>query len=210
SGPAATLTGATTPTLNLTDLVEGSYTFRLTVTDNSGATGSSQVNVTVLPATINQPPVVNAGTNITLTLPTNAVDITGTASDPDGTISSYLWEKLNGPNATLSGTTTATLSLSDLELGVYVFRLTATDNGGASASDDVTVTVTNANQPPVVSAGSNQIITLPTSSTTLQATASDPDGTIDEYLWILTSGPNLPTLGGATTSTLSVSGLIEG
>src|SRR5690606_18640397 len=57
SGPAATLTGATTPTLNLTDLVEGSYTFRLTVTDNSGATGSSQVNVTVLPATINQPPV---------------------------------------------------------------------------------------------------------------------------------------------------------
>jgi gliding motility-associated-like protein len=210
SGSTATLAGTTTPNLSLTNLVEGTYTFRLTVTDNNGATGSSQVTITVLPATVNQSPVVNAGPNITLTLPTDAVDITGTASDPDGTISSYLWEKLSGPSATLTGTTTATLSLTNLVEGVYVFRLTVTDNLGATASDDVTVTVTSSNQPPIVSAGSNQLIVLPTSSTTLNATASDPDGTIASYLWILTSGPNAPTLGGATTSTLSVSGMIAG
>lgn len=210
SGPAVTLTGTTTPTLSLSNLIEGTYTFRLTVTDNNGATGSSQVTLTVLPATVNQSPIVNAGANITLTLPTNTVDITGTASDPDGTINSFLWEKLSGPDATLNGTTTATLSLTNLVEGSYIFRFTVTDNAGASASDDVTVTVTSINQSPIVSAGSNQLIVLPISSTTLTATASDPDGTIASYLWVLTAGPNTPTLAGATTNTLSVSGMIAG
>lgn len=210
SGGAATLGGNTTLTLSLTNLVVGSYVFRLTVTDNNGATGVSPVNVTVLPLATNQSPVVDAGATITLTLPTNSSDIFGTASDPDGTISSYLWSKVSGPAATLSGTTLVTLSVSNLVAGNYVFRLTATDNQGASASDDVNLVVTSVNQPPIVIASNDEILTLPTSATSLLATASDPDGTISNYLWINLSGPGAPILSGATTNLLNVSSLIAG
>lgn len=49
SGPAATLSGANTATLNLTGLVAGTYVFRLTVTDNGAASSSDDVIVTVNP-----------------------------------------------------------------------------------------------------------------------------------------------------------------
>ncbi len=210
SGGAATLSGSSTAILSLSNLDVGSYVFRLTVTDNSGATGNSQTNVTVLPLATNQSPVVDAGSDITLTLPINSTNIVGTASDPDGTISSYLWSKISGPAATLSGTTLSTLSITNLVAGNYVFRLTATDNLGASASDDINLVVTNVNQNPSVVASSDVILTLPTSSTSLTAVASDSDGTITNYLWINLSGPSAPTLISATTSTVSISGLVAG
>lgn len=210
SGPTATLAGSTTATLNLTNLVVGSYTFRLTVTDNNGATSNSQVAVVVLPAATNQAPTVSAGLDITITLPTNSTNVAGNANDTDGTISSYLWTKVSGPTATLTGTTLATLSLTNLVAGTYVFRLTATDNLGASASDDVNVVVTNVNQPPTVVASNDETLILPTNSTSLIAAASDPDGTITTYAWANLSGPSAPTMTGATTSTLNVSNLIAG
>jgi len=49
SGPAATLTGAETFDLALSNLVEGTYVFRLTVTDNDGQTASGDATVRVLP-----------------------------------------------------------------------------------------------------------------------------------------------------------------
>ena len=49
SGPAATLSGASTANLGLTNLVEGSYVFRLTVTDNDSNTAYDEANVYVFP-----------------------------------------------------------------------------------------------------------------------------------------------------------------
>jgi hypothetical protein len=49
NGPAATLTNDNTPVLSLQDLIAGVYVFRLTVTDNDGAFGSDNVQVTVFP-----------------------------------------------------------------------------------------------------------------------------------------------------------------
>ncbi|HRJ30927.1 MAG TPA: tandem-95 repeat protein [Cyclobacteriaceae bacterium] len=210
SGPAATLTNQTTANLTASGLVEGSYVFRLTVTDNQSATAFDQMNLTVLPAAINQSPIVNAGADVSLTLPANSTILQATASDPDGSIASYQWLKISGPTFAGTGNTTANFSLNDLQLGTYVFRITVTDNQGATASDEVNVFVFAANQPPVVTAPADQTITLPTSTANLNAVASDPDGTIASYLWTYISGPASPTLSGATTASLTASNLIQG
>jgi hypothetical protein len=100
----------------------------------------------------NSTPVVNAGADKTITLPTSSITITATASDADGTISSYAWTKVSGPSATLTGTTTLKLTASALVAGTYTFRLTVKDNAGASAYDDVVVTVNStSSKPPTAS-----------------------------------------------------------
>src|SRR5439155_23536998 len=107
----------------------------------NGTTGTDDVTVTVNPAP-NQAPTANAGSNITLTLPTNSTTLTGSGTDADGTIASYAWSKINGPATfTIANANAATTGLSNLVQGVYTFRLTVTDNSGATATDDVTVTV---------------------------------------------------------------------
>ena len=47
SGPAATMAGSDGAILSLSNLTAGTYRFRLTVTDDAGATGSDEVNVIV-------------------------------------------------------------------------------------------------------------------------------------------------------------------
>ena len=90
----------------------------------------------------NSSPVVNAGSDKSITLPMNSVTLNGSASDPDGSISSYTWAKVSGPSTfTLSSTTTSSPTVNNLVQGTYVFRLTVKDNLGATAYDDVNVVV---------------------------------------------------------------------
>jgi hypothetical protein len=58
------------------------------------------------------------------------------SSDPDGTITSYVWKR--GTNTVGTG---STLTLKR-GVGSYTFTLTVTDNGGLTAKDSVVVTVT--------------------------------------------------------------------
>jgi gliding motility-associated-like protein len=209
SGPATGTMGATNaPNLSLTNLVQGSYVYMLTVTDNKSATHSSQATVTVNAAGVNQVPIVSAGAERTIFLPTTQVTLTATASDPDGSIANYLWEKKSGASVNLA-TNTNTLIASALALGNYVFRVTVTDNGGATAFAEVIVRVLQGNQSPTVDAGSNSVLNLPTNSINLTATGNDVDGTIASYLWAKKSGP-AATLGATNAATLSVSGMVQG
>ena len=169
------------------------------------------VTLTNCPAT-NQLPVVNAGTDQTIILPVSSVTITGTASDPDGTIASYIWTKVSGTGGTITTASAATTTITGLTTGSYVYSLKVTDNQGATATDNITITVNAAattNQVPVVNAGTDKMITLPVSLVTLTGTASDPDGTIASYLWTKVSGTGgtITTLAAATTT---VTGLISG
>ncbi|GAB3528722.1 hypothetical protein GCM10027443_07070 [Pontibacter brevis] len=86
--------------------------------------------------------MASAGPDKAITLPTSSVQLSGSATDSDGTVSTYSWSQVSGPNtATFSSRTVAAPTVSGLLEGSYVFRLTVTDNGGASASDEATVTV---------------------------------------------------------------------
>ncbi|MFY1828077.1 PKD domain-containing protein [Myxococcus fulvus] len=90
----------------------------------------------------NQPPTTFAGSDTAIVQPASTVQLTGTASDPDGTVASYQWQQVLGPTpATLTGTTTRTVTASNLTPGTYIFRFTATDNGGAVGADTVSVKV---------------------------------------------------------------------
>jgi hypothetical protein len=92
--------------------------------------------------TLNTPPTANAGRDMVVYLPSNAVIVKGSGTDTDGSISSYQWTKIRGPVAgVLSGTSSPTLSASKLVAGAYVFRLTVKDNKGQVDTDDMLVKV---------------------------------------------------------------------
>lgn len=209
-------TGANTALLSLSGLAAGTYTYQLTVTDNSGASSASRVKVIVSAAT-NIPPIANAGPNQQITAPANSVTLNGSgSSDPDGTITSYSWASVSGPGSvTINNSNTATPSVVGLVTGGYIFELTVTDNNGATAKDQIAVTVLpqplQANQAPVANAGTNQTITAPATTAVLNGTSSfDPDGTISAYSWTQVSGPSTSTITSAKTSTATVSKLIVG
>jgi hypothetical protein len=135
-GGTATITSPTSATTTVTGLSAGEYRFRLTVTDNNGATGSDTVHVRV-----NNPPTANAGTDQTITLPTNSVTLSGSGTDTDGTITSYSWSKISGGTATITSPTSASTTITGLVAGTYVFQLTVTDNNGSTGTDTVQITV---------------------------------------------------------------------
>lgn len=142
TGPnTAQIINGTNRIATFSGLVAGAYVFELTVTDNMGGMGSDAVTVTVAEGS-NSLPTINTGGTRSLTLPTNSISIQIEATDSDGTIASYAWTQVSGPNtATLSGITTHTLMASHLIEGSYQFRITVTDNRGGAAMANVTVNV---------------------------------------------------------------------
>jgi hypothetical protein len=104
----------------------------------------AKVNSTPVPDPVpNKLPLANAGNNQVMTLPTNTTNLSASAStDPDGTITSWLWIKASGPSA---GVITSQASMNTVVLGLvagtYVYSVTVTDNDGAKATSNVTVTV---------------------------------------------------------------------
>jgi len=121
--------------------------FRLTVKYDHGFEGSDEVTITVVDpeGPSNQPPVANAGPDQTITLPISAVNLLGSATDPDGTISSYAWSQVGGTQAVIASPSTASTNITGLTTpGERRFRLTVTDNRGATGTDEVTITVNSA------------------------------------------------------------------
>ncbi|MHA4809671.1 PKD domain-containing protein [Flavitalea flava] len=197
----------------ISSLVAGTYTFRLTVTDNSGLTANSDINITVN-AAANKAPVATAGAAQTITLPASSVTLAGSGTDADGTIAAYAWTKTAGPTSfTISNTAIKNPVISNLVAGTYTFRLTVTDNGGLTAYSDVAITVNSApagNKPPVASAGTAQSITLPTNSVTLAGSGTDADGTIAAYLWTKPGGPATFTISSTTIKNPVLTNLVAG
>ncbi len=212
AGPAAgTITTPAAATTTLTGLVQGSYQFELTVTDNSGAVGKDTIIVTVNPDP-NIAPTANAGPDQTITLPTNSVTLNGSGNDPDGTIVAYQWTKIAGPTAgTITTPAAATTTITGLAAGVYRFELRVTDNSGAVGRDTVQITVNPApNIAPTANAGPDQTITLPTNSVTLNGSGNDPDGSIVAYQWTKIAGPAAGTITTPAAATTTVTGLAVG
>ena len=150
-----------------------------------------------LATVINAPPVVDAGSDQTVTLPAMAV-VSGSVSD-DGLSGSSVttsWSRTSGPGTVAFGnpaslTSTAVFSVA----GTYVLTLTAND-GEFSTSDSITVQVNPLiiNLPPVVGAGTDQIITLPATATLSGSVTDDGvSGSNVTVSWSTISGPGAVT-----------------
>jgi dienelactone hydrolase len=169
-------------------------------------------NVVIDQGTTVPPPSASAGNDVAITLPTASTTLTGTASEPNGTITAYQWSQVSGPNtAAFSNAKNAQTSVSGLVQGTYVFKFTVTSSTGQSASDQVTVVV---NAAPAVTitanAGADKAITLPTSSVALAGTGSVTNATITSYHWTQTSGPNTAVFADAWSGQTTASGLVQG
>ena len=162
------------------------------------------------PPPTNQPPVARAGADISVSLPTNQVQLSGsTSSDPDGSIAAYAWTKTGGASgSTLSGQTTATLTVSNLAAGTYTFQLQVTDNQGASATDQVQVTVAPPASVVTVDAGADRSVRVGTSLTLSPGSVQGPYP-FRQYQWQKLSGPSV-TLTKANTANVELTNLSVG
>ncbi|MDQ5844764.1 MAG: Ig-like domain-containing protein, partial [Acidobacteriota bacterium] len=182
----------------------GTYVLRLTSSDGDSSS-SDDVTVVVNPA--NQAPVVNAGVDQTITLPGSAALI-GTVTDdgqPPGSSVSVSWSTVSGPGiVTFTDPSTVATIASFSTPGVYVLLLDA-DDTEYSASSEVTITVNPSpnNQPPTVSAGPDQTISLPVDTVTLNGAAADdglPIGNLLAIAWTTVNGPGTVTFSSGNTA----------
>ncbi|HEY4147482.1 MAG TPA: PKD domain-containing protein [Chitinophagaceae bacterium] len=148
SGPSTyTLNSGTSANPTLTGLVAGSYIINLTVTNTTGLTNSSIVEVTVNPVVKSpSPPVAIPGADTTVSFPNGYAVLNGSASYAVGgaAIVSYAWAQVSGPSNALINNKTSPISAPiKVQPGDYIFQLTVTDNNGLSASAQVKVSVIN-------------------------------------------------------------------
>ncbi|XP_036034619.1 dyslexia-associated protein KIAA0319-like protein homolog isoform X1 [Onychomys torridus] len=183
-GKVVEMQGVRTPTLQLSAMQEGDYTYQLTVTDTIGQQATAQVTVIVQPEN-NKPPQADAGPDKELTLPVDSTTLDGSKSTDDQRIISYLWEKTQGPDGVqLENVNSSIATVTGLQVGTYVFTLTVRDERNLQSQSSVNVIVKEEiNKPPVAKITGNVVVTLPTSTAELDGSRSSDDKGIVSYLW---------------------------
>ncbi len=158
----------------------GTYEVTLTVTDQSGATATETITVTVDEPAGNADPTVEAAA-----LPASGpaplqVLFTAQGSDPDGDAITYAWDFGDGTSGTgrrARHTYTAN--------GTYEAEVTATDEAGNTATDTVTIVVGNpgGNQAPTVQIAASKTSGKAPLNVQFTAAGTDPDGDQLSYVW---------------------------
>ena len=208
----------TTPNQAITSAIfdeVGTYVLRLSASD-SVLSADSDITITV--NNNNLAPIVNAGEDQTITLPSTA-SLSGIVSDDGLPLSvsvTTTWSKVSGSGTVIfSNPNELNTTASFSEAGTYVLALSASDTE-LNVTDEITIVVNPApvqNQAPQVNAGQDQTITLPNTAN-LVATATD-DGLPSPpaqltFTWSKVSGPGTVNFGTpnslTTTATFDIAG----
>ncbi len=187
----AVITEPTNPTTTVTNLGDGQYTFRWTISNN--ACSSSSDDVIIFASTPPTTPLAGVDKTVcgaaTVTMTANAIS-NGTG----------YWNVVSGPNAPVITTNSlATTTVTGLITGVYVFTWNSRNGLCTPLSDEVVVTVV-----PAASAGTNQTICGAT-ATTLTGNAN----TLGDWT-IVSPTQTTEVITKTGDNTASVSGLIPG
>ena len=170
-----------------------------TIAACGGGSDSSSDDGGGTPQLSNTTPTTDAGSDQTVEEQEN-VTLSGSGTDSDGSISSYIWTQTSGTSVTLTDANSATATFVAPDIAkdeTLTFQLTVTDNDNATATDSVDIFVQNLNQLPTANAGRDQTIEEQASIT---LSGSGTDGSISSYSWTQTSGTPV-TLTDATSAT---------
>lgn len=182
------LNGSSPTLLNATHAYTVAGIYNATLTVKFGAplnkTDTANAIITVLE---NQPPVVNAGHNITLEQASHAgtlVALNGSATDNVSTRFNFTWSE-NGVVLFSEANVTNTTLIHTFNLGSHIVTLNATDEAGNTGSAMVTVTIIDT-IPPVVNAGPDMTVEQEShagTQVTLHGNATDICSTQLNFTW---------------------------
>lgn len=184
----------------------------ITLLTSCGGGGSDAGTTTNPPPSANVTPTANAGTDQSVNEQT-IVTLSGSGTDSDGSVASYLWTQTAGESVTLTSANASTAtfgsptSISELTL---TFQLTVTDNSGATSSDNVDIIVLPINDSPTTVAGVDRVV--PDGSfISLLGSGTDTDGSIVSAYWSQVSGTTVSFTNPAQFDTgVSISSGLEG
>jgi PKD repeat protein len=166
----------------------GSFKVKLTVTDATGASGSSTQTLAVL----DEPPGAAFAATPAVPIPGQPVAFDGMgSSDRDGTIASYAWDFGDGVTGAGAKPTHAYQSA-----GSYTVRLTVTDSSGQKATVSRPVTV-YAQPQATFSYSAGLPVEGVATGFSAAASGSDPSTAISSYAWSFGDGT---TATGATVA----------
>ncbi|KAJ3609007.1 hypothetical protein NHX12_023534 [Muraenolepis orangiensis] len=172
-GKVMEMQGVRTPTLQLSAMQEGDYTFQLMVSDSSGQQDTTQVTVIVQPEN-NKAPVAAAGPEKELTLPVDRTVLDGSKSSDDQEITTYHWTQSSGPGGVkIENAEGAVATVTGLQVGTYQFALTVTDERNLQKQD----------LPPWAHVLPSPAVVLPVRTATLDGSHSTDDQGGVSYLW---------------------------
>lgn len=154
----------------------GSFTVRLTVTDEQGAQGTAEAELTVREE--NEPPQADFSFSPEEPTVDDLVQFTDRSSDPDGEIVRWKWEFGDGTVSALKNP-----SHQYAKPGHYFVALTVTDNDGAVATATTVLTVAPINLPPVADFSYSPLDPTTQDEINFTDQSSDPDGEIVQWLW---------------------------
>jgi len=204
--------GANVKTYSDSSVAAGTtYYYQVRASSGAGNSAYSNTAAVTTPNSAppqNTPPVVSAGSNQTVTFPTDAALI-GTASDDGqpGPKLTTLWSVVSGPGTVTFGTAISLNSSASFSApGTYVLRLTA-DDSALTASSDVTITVlpkADNTSPTLTSPASSSPTTVSVGQlATFSVGASDANGDALTVSW--NYGDGTPATS-ASTHTFAVAG----
>lgn len=201
---AADIDGADTLEASFEPDVAGTWLIQLAVCDSEPLCDTDTVTWEVEGAAGNNPPVADAGSDVSGTLGDTLSADGSASSDPDGDALTYAWTLDSAPTssalttADLSGADTATPSITPDVGGTYSLSLEVCDTSAACDTDSMSISVSGgANTAPISDAGADQSVTLGDTVTVDGSGSSDPDGDPITYYWGFTSVPSGSSIAGA-------------
>lgn len=160
--------------------------FSLLLLPSCGGGGEEQPT----PSPVNQAPSVTISGESEYDSGAN-VQLTASASDSDGSITTYSWSQVSGIPVSLSTVNEGSLNFEAPEVSSdqsFVFAVEVTDNDGATTRVEFTLVILTPNTPPKVFVNGN-FIADEGQDVYLIAVVSDDENNIESSIWTQVAGP---------------------
>ena len=139
-GPnTSVISGPGTPSPLIKNLIEGIYSYKLSVTTSTGYQFVDTLNLTVKHDPTNATVIVR---DTSLTLPKDSIQLTGSVTTNGSAVTAYQWTQLTGPNTTtINNLNSISTLISGFTNGIFTFKFTVFTANGYSSSDTVSINV---------------------------------------------------------------------